>query len=176
MKRCTKCGITKQYSDFHKFTKSLDGHKSHCKKCVREYDMKEHDPKRIFDRKMQGTQIQCRWCKKYLDPSHFGKSKTYCKECSNKIGHTHNIKRFGLTAEEYIDMANAQNNVCKICNNPETSNRRLAIDHNHKCCSGSNSCKKCIRGLLCSKCNKMLGMVNDNVEILKSAIRYLEPN
>jgi hypothetical protein len=174
MKRCTKCGITKKYSDFHKFSKSRDGYKHNCKVCVREYDMKEHDPKRVYDRKFQGTNIQCRWCKKYLDKSSFGKYKTYCKKCSNKVGHTNNLKRFGLTPEQYIDLANAQNNVCKICGKEEKQNRRLSVDHDHSCCSDQTSCGKCIRGLLCSHCNKVLGLVNDNIETLKKMIEYLK--
>ena len=31
-----------------------------------------------------------------------------------------------------------------------------------------------IRGLLCSNCNAALGLVGDDVEILKNAIHYLE--
>jgi hypothetical protein len=173
MKRCTKCGITKKYSDFHKFTKSPDGYKYQCKPCVREYDLKEHDPKRVFDRKTQGTKIQCRWCKEYLNKKEFGKSKTYCKQCSNKVGHMQNLKRYGLTAEQYIDMSNAQNNVCKICGNEEKQNRRLSVDHDHSCCAGSNSCGKCIRGLLCAYCNKTLGMVKDDIQTLQKMIDYL---
>lgn len=174
MKTCTKCNTNKPYSEFHKFYKSPDGYKPHCKSCVREYDMKEHDPKRVFDRKMQGTQMQCRWCKQYLEQNSFGKNKTYCKECSNKIGHTNNLKRFGLTPDQYIDMSNNQNNVCKVCGNEEKQNKRLAVDHDHNCCDGAFSCGKCIRGLLCSRCNKALGMINDDIDLLENFINYLK--
>ena len=173
MKQCTKCGTTKKYSDFHKYYKSPDGYKHHCKDCTREYDTKKYDSRRVYDIKTQGTNIQCRWCKKYLDKSMFGKYKTYCKNCSSLIGHTNNLKRFGLTPEQYIDMANAQNNVCKICGNKEKQNRRLSVDHDHNCCSGQESCGKCIRGLLCSHCNKTLGLVNDSQEVLQKMIDYL---
>lgn len=173
MKRCTKCGVTKKYSDFHNYQKSPDGYKHHCKICVREYDTKKYEPRRVHDIKTQGTNIQCRWCKEYLDQSKFGKYKTYCKDCSNLIGHTQNLKRFGLTPEQYIDMANSQNNVCKICGNEEKQNRRLSVDHDHNCCPGQESCGKCIRGLLCNHCNKTLGLVNDNVKTLQKMIDYL---
>lgn len=35
---------------------------------------------------------------------------------------------------------------------------------------------KKIRGILCRKCNGMLGMVNDNISSLKRAIQYLKKN
>ncbi len=171
MKTCTKCQTLKNFSEFHKYYKSPDGYKPHCKSCVREYDLLEHDAKRVFDRKMQGTKMQCRWCKQYLETNSFGKNKTYCKDCSGKIGHTNNIKRFNLTPEQYIDLANAQNNVCKICGGSD--NKRLSIDHDHSCCNGQFSCGKCIRGLICSRCNRTLGLIKDNVNILNQMIQYL---
>jgi hypothetical protein len=171
MKTCTKCQTLKNFSEFHKYYKSADGYKPHCKSCVREYDLSEHDAKRVFDRKVQGIKMQCRWCKEYLESNSFGKNTTYCKECSLKVGHRNNIRRFNLTPEQYIDLSNAQNNVCKICNNSE--NKRLSIDHDHSCCNGQFSCGKCIRGLICSRCNRTLGMVNDDKELLQKMIRYL---
>lgn len=51
------------------------------------------------------------------------------------------------------------------------------MDHNHECCRTSGrSCGECVRGALCRKCNMLLGMVKDDVEILKRAVAYLESN
>lgn len=43
---------------------------------------------------------------------------------------------------------------------------KLHVDHCHQ--TGK------IRGLLCQKCNMALGLLNDSVEILETAIRYLK--
>ena len=76
------------------------------------------------------------------------------------------IKSHGLTIEAHQSLFEAQNGVCAICKlsegalNPNTGlPRHLSIDHDHRCCPGRSSCGKCVRGLLCHKCNSALGVI-----------------
>jgi hypothetical protein len=56
---------------------------------------------------------------------------------------------------------------CMICGISEQEiDKKLDVDHCHS--SGK------VRGLLCNPCNTMLGHGRDNVEVLKSAVKYLE--
>jgi len=73
-------------------------------------------------------------------------------------------------------MSGAQGDVCAICLKPETKHHSLVlkIDHDHACCSGNQSCGKCVRGLLCSSCNRALGLFGDDPSVLQAAITYLE--
>lgn len=174
MKTCTKCGNLKNFSEFHKKRSTLDGHSHWCKICVREYDQVKNEPKRVLAKKEQDGLIHCRKCERYLDKSKFWNNLTYCKECSKLVGHSGNLKKFGLTVEQYIDIEKSQNNVCAICKDPEMNKKRLSVDHDHACCAGRESCGKCIRGLLCSNCNTALGNFKDNIEVLKAAIKYLQ--
>jgi hypothetical protein len=80
-------------------------------------------------------------------------------------------KRYNITLEEYNRMLILQNSQCGICKISETEikhgrNTYFAVDHCH--ISGK------VRGLLCYKCNSLLGFVNDEIETLKNAIKYLE--
>lgn len=76
----------------------------------------------------------------------------------------HHLKRkYGITEERYNEMVVAQNNVCAICGKP--SERRLDVDHNHT--TGQ------VRELLCGRCNKGLGLFNDDPELLGKVILYL---
>lgn len=73
---------------------------------------------------------------------------------------------YKMTIEEYQFKYDAQNGACAICNEPETRvDPRtgyvvwLSVDHDHSCCPGHRSCGKCVRELLCSKCNMGVGML-----------------
>lgn len=78
-----------------------------------------------------------------------------CFECNN----WRTVKAyFGITKAEYYWLHGEQSGVCVLCGEGEEG-RRLAIDHDHSCCGPSRACKRCIRGLLCGSCNRMLGFV-----------------
>lgn len=96
-----------------------------------------------------------------------------CKDCRL----SYNLKsRHGITPEDYANMVLIQESLCAICRRQCPTGKRLAIDHDHSCCAGYASCGECIRGLLCVKCNSLVGMADDNVNILRAAIAYLERN
>jgi len=72
------------------------------------------------------------------------------------------IKKYDLTLDEYDKILEFQDSKCAIC---KREDQKLNIDHDHK----TNE----VRGLLCSNCNFILGMANDNSDILIRAIDYL---
>lgn len=78
-----------------------------------------------------------------------------------------------LDYEKNIQIINGKCHICenKLVENEERrgqSLKTIAIDHDHK----TNK----VRGLLCKKCNSLLGFCDDNILILKKAIEYLENN
>jgi len=77
----------------------------------------------------------------------------------------HLRKRYGIDINIYNQMLEKQNGGCAICGGQTTNGRNLYIDHDHK--SGV------IRGLLCNRCNSGIGLLNDDVEIIKRALLYL---
>lgn len=84
---------------------------------------------------------------------------------------TYNIvHRASISREDYYEMFAKQNNLCAICNQPETrvfkgKLMRLCLDHNHD--TGA------VRQLLCHACNTGLGKFKESIDILQSAIDYL---
>lgn len=85
----------------------------------------------------------------------------------------HLNNHYKMTVEEYNNLLLSQNNKCAICLGENRKNK-FSVDHNHDCCKDKKSCGKCNRGLLCIKCNLLLGASRDSISILKAAIGYLE--
>jgi hypothetical protein len=82
-----------------------------------------------------------------------------------------NLKRFDMTLDDYNQMLVEQNGLCAICGKIELSKnqfglRPLCVDHDH----ATNK----VRGLLCSRCNCMLGNAKDSIDTLQKAVAYLK--
>lgn len=97
--------------------------------------------------------------------------RSQCRPCREHVKwKSFIIRTYGITAEDYYDMLAAQDNKCALCGSEEVNNSRITsgklfIDHCH------DTGKIC--GLLCSKCNHAIGLLNDDVSLLHKAIEYL---
>lgn len=120
---------------------------------------------------------RCKECRRQRVRIYYEKSKDkfslyhmeYNKNNPEKIklyDHRSTIKKYGLTLDEYNTILKNQNNGCAICGNKCSSGNNLSVDHCHF--SGK------IRGLLCGKCNKALGLFKDDSELLIKASEYLK--
>jgi hypothetical protein len=99
---------------------------------------------------------------------------TYCKPCHNARGrdtiqrlygnsrHYHLRRRYGIGADEFDALLEAQSGVCAICGRPDPEH----VDHDHE--SGA------VRGILCFNCNGGLGQFGDDQDRLVSAVAYLD--
>jgi hypothetical protein len=134
-----------------------------CSKCK---ESKELDNFAQDLRRSDGKNIQCKSCinsrnKVYRtkDPLRF---KHYKRKTDLRI-------KYGITELDFETKLKSQNYVCAICGSSKTGakhKKNLSIDHSHK--SGK------IRGLLCDPCNRGLGLLKEDKNLLKKAIGYLE--
>ena len=122
---------------------------------------------------------QIRAQKKIYNAEHFeerkARDKAYRKANPGRRRNNDLLSKYGITLEEFDDMVIAQGGVCAIdgCETPHTEKRSLAVDHDHACCPGSDSCGACVRGLICTNCNTALGMVGDSPRRLLGLVQYL---
>ena len=83
-------------------------------------------------------------------------------------------RKYNLTDEDFWQMLANQDGRCAICRSTDPGRWDMwYVDHNHACCPGNRTCGKCVRGLLCAKCNVGLGNFRDNPRYLEAAIAYL---
>jgi hypothetical protein len=74
-------------------------------------------------------------------------------------------KKYGLDEREYKALLDKQGYRCAICGCGGTDILAFRVDHDH--CTGK------VRGLLCHNCNHALGLLDDDIEIVESLLRYL---
>jgi hypothetical protein len=73
-------------------------------------------------------------------------------------------KKYGISWSDYEEMYERQEGRCAICKKEE-DDRSLAIDHCHT--TGK------VRGLLCGSCNRALGLLKDDPELIEQAKEYV---
>jgi recombination endonuclease VII len=71
--------------------------------------------------------------------------------------------QYGITVAQFNARLAEQDHKCPICGDIDA---KFVVDHDHE--TGS------VRGIICGRCNSGLGMLQDSLENLKSAVRYLE--
>ncbi len=146
-------------------------------------DMGDKPPGHVLRRKDNSLPYQkgnVHWTKKKISVSDAASRKEYMRvwhkryreENPDRFRHYQMKSLRGIGLEDFNVMLAAQGGVCAICEKQESAShpitgapRSLAVDHCHS--TGK------IRGLLCSRCNSILGHALDDVEILRRAIAYL---
>lgn len=77
-------------------------------------------------------------------------------------------REYGITDEERTAMYAEQLGLCALCDRPlpDITDREIHIDHNHE--------TGWVRGLLHRACNVGIGMFEEDVNLLRKAVKYLE--
>ena len=112
-----------------------------------------------------------------------GIRQSRCRQCMSKRMRAARYElnsKYGITPQQYEDMLKKQKGCCALCFEPEKLSHngkviRLAVDHDRSCCpSHRKTCGKCIRALLCSDCNRLVGRLEANPELTARALEYVK--
>lgn len=132
-----------------------------------------------------GASIARRRCRNCYDKNYYNAPDAGARICDHPgctkrvktqglcPSHYETKRKFGITREE-ADRRLQEQGGCAVCGVESPGGKHWSIDHDHACCGTQATCGKCIRGILCNRCNVMLGMALDNAETLRSAANYLE--
>jgi hypothetical protein len=122
---------------------------------------------------------KCSRCEEWKPEEEFGPGNTaadglqsQCRACYAEIKRS---RAHGIGSRGRQRLLAVQGGVCAICGTDDPGSRwGWAIDHDHSCCDGTDSCGKCVRGVLCVGCNTGLGGFKDDPERMRRAIEYLQ--
>jgi hypothetical protein len=137
------------------------------------YDKKRHKEYRLSNMEKIAIKDKIRKHEAYKkNPEKFKlKNNTWAENNPDKTKNRRLRRLYGITIEEYTQMFKKQKGVCAICSKEETSKHQngkvkvLSVDHNH--ITGE------IRQLLCNNCNVAIGLIGDNLPLVKKITNYL---
>ena len=109
---------------------------------------------------------KCRDC-----PNFVPDNRIICDDCKDRIAgqrryrskRKYELRRYGVSEDDYLHMLKEQDGVCMICGRRPPGNRKFCIDHDHN--TGA------IRGLLCSVCNRNVGIFEVNFDRITKYLR-----
>ncbi len=188
-KRCTRCKKTKPASEFSPDGSMKRGLASRCKKCMckiaKEYyktlvKSKPKPPKNgkkrcghcgviraasefYFHRASKdGLASDCKHCAKIRMKEYRGAGDNTNKEHNRR----NNLKKIGMSLEEYDEMFDDQGSRCAICRKKQGNLRTFNVDHDHV--TGKT------RGIICNRCNIGLGCFDDDIDAVRKVLKYLK--
>jgi len=150
MKTCIRCEKELELNQFSKRSASKDKIDYYCKPCraACSFNSQKNNDRRCTWAGCDRPHWAHDLCRLHLQRKERGADMDDRKDGSQKYRLIKN--RYKLTKEQYDEMAKEG---CYICSSTEF----LQVDHDHACCPGTKSCGKCVRGIVCSSCNRHLG-------------------
>lgn len=176
---CTRCG-----KKFAKLGGRILDYCSQCARHVADGRPAQRDEALSYARAKQKNAPEgrrwCSGCQKYRLHKFFAQSagvyRSRCKPCAREQSRARLVvKNFNITPEQYLAIKELQGGKCFICQIATGATKALSVDHDHACCAlPGKSCGSCVRGLLCSTCNNILGFARDQPWLFFRAVTYLE--
>jgi dCMP deaminase len=126
-------------------------------------------------RKCKDGVIRCKKCRNkkqrlnFIEKHGTTPGKKYGPKYRDKTRDRALMTNYGISQEDYLRILEQQGGGCAICKAlPESESRNFPIDHDHS--TGK------VRGILCTRCNMILGQFKDNIANMRSAASYLLRN
>jgi hypothetical protein len=144
-KSCPKCGEVKSLDDFHRDAHGKYGRTTYCKVCntAKSRQWTKDNPERARE---QGRKRAAA-----------GLNRAAIRK-----------RKYGISPTDYAALLDRQGGLCAICKGSASGRKdssELCVDHDHT----TNQ----IRGLLCHSCNRGIGMLRDDPDIIQRAADYL---
>jgi len=191
-KKCITCKKEQNLNDFYKHKRYEDGRENVCKICrskrrdevksgsyLKELKLKQQ----LLDKgyiicsnvNCEGGQLPQSIDNFYKDERRKYNYANECRKClknrtkENRLDQRvqrYNYKGKQFDKDSFIELLEKQKYKCPICFNNLTENGRgTHIDHDHKINE--------VREILCKSCNNALGLLKEDIKIVKSLLKYI---
>jgi hypothetical protein len=168
--KCYVCQNDFNTTEFFRRKDSKLGYKRICKQCInkraREYYKKNPNNKLVKNKEWI---LKNREKHRKLVNNWYTKNKSKRQEFfmrNPEKRRDNGLNKYGITHSDFLTILESQDFRCVICRKHQDESKKIfCVDHRH--INGN------IRGILCNKCNSLLGYSGDNISILENAIRYL---
>jgi hypothetical protein len=132
-----------------------------CSACKVDKPLSEFSPQRTY---ADGHRGQCKVCRRayqaaYLKNPEKRENKRLNDKCNGPKRRRRHV--YGLNENQYKVLLSSQNHRCAICKEAKI----LGVDHCHY--TGT------VRGLLCNRCNSILGKMGDTYDLAMRFVIYL---
>lgn len=160
-KPCMKCGVVKPLDAFYAQAGMRDGYRNDCKECMTAYRKSRYrnDPdvakRRVREWRERNPEKYREGQRRYRE-EHGERRRE-----RDRAGHL--SRTYGLTPADYDFLVSVQGGRCAICDKADS--KGLHVDHDHR--------TGLVRGLLCGRCNKGIGLVDEDLGRLDAAKSYL---
>lgn len=111
-------------------------------------------------------------CKSCDDLARQGYEKRHKDKLLNNRRKAQRKYKYGLSDQQYNKLIEDQQGLCGICSVELVQQATIKHAPNTMCVDHSHHTGE-VRGLLCTKCNKGLGLLGDSVEAIQRALDYL---
>lgn len=147
-RRCSRCKKIKTLDQFYKDKKAAGGVAYRCRPCTRLVARRDYHGNR--ERRLAVSKV-------YREKP----------EIRRSTRHRALMKKYSITLTDYESLLDMQGGVCAICRTDTRDGRErdMPVDHDHA--TGQ------VRGILCDRCNRTIGLFQDDPEIIARAITYL---
>jgi hypothetical protein len=155
---CGKCEEWKPPSEFHVARRMKRGRATYCKPCMKGYSADWNDGR-------TPEQREARNAHRVATGVHVRYGRRLRAEEPERAKDHYLRYRYGVSYDEHTATLEAQDGRCALasCEGPAQD-----WDHDHRCCPGTAACGECTRGLVCHRCNVILGSAHEDPEVLTS--------
>lgn len=156
MKTCSNCKLPKPLTEFHL---KRGKPQAQCKVCRAKYMAGHYQANLTREKAKRKAWYETN----RVEISIEGKTERATNpEKTKQVNFRRNLRKYGITDEQYFQKLAEQNNVCALCEKPFTDTPH--IDHCHM--------TGLFRGLLHDTCNTGFGLLREDVAVFERCIAY----